>query len=51
MLWFRFITLSALLLSLWKVNFENSNVLGSAKRSVKIESSYEAVISDWLAGL
>jgi hypothetical protein len=38
-------------LSVLKVNYENSNVLSSAKRSVKSETSYEAVISGWLAGL
>jgi hypothetical protein len=38
-------------LSVLKVNYENYNVLSSAKRSVKSETSYEAVISGWLTGL
>jgi hypothetical protein len=50
-MWFSVFTLSAFLFSVWKVNYENSNVLSSAKRSVRSETSYEAVISDWLNGL
>jgi hypothetical protein len=34
-----------------KVNYKNSNVLSSAKHSVKSETSYEAVILGWLVGL
>jgi hypothetical protein len=51
MMWFRVITLSAFLFSVWKVNYGKSNILSSARRSVGSETSDKAVIADWLAGL